>query len=65
MPRREGMAGSACLKLDSSEQDQDQQNDKDYPDYSRGTITPAGAMWPSRDNAQEDQDQDNDKNGAE
>ena len=52
-------------KLDSSEQDQDQQNDEDYPDQSRGTITPASAMRPSRDNAQEDQDQDNDKNGAE
>jgi hypothetical protein len=57
--------GCASPKLDSPEQDQDQENDKDYPDYARRTITPARAVRPSRDNAQEDQDQDNDKNGTE
>ena len=69
MPQRAGygMADSPVheASLDSSKQDQDQQNDQDHSNYSGGTIAPARAMRPSRDNAEEDQDQDNDKNGAE
>jgi len=52
-------------ELNSSEQDEDQQNDEDDPDQSGRTITPTGAMWPSRNDAQKYKDEYDDQNGAE
>ena len=52
-------------ELDSSEQNKDQQDNQDNANEPGRTITPAGAVWPSRNDAEKYQDEDDDQNGAE
>ena len=53
------------VRLDLSEQKQDQQDNEDQADNARRPIAPIPAVTPGRDDAEQDQNQNDDQNCAE